>query len=121
MSDATWARAAPWLEAALSHAGGTHRLSDVRAMVEGGEARAWFGERAALVALIEDEPCERRLLIWLAGGEFAELVMRLRPEAEAWGREHGCRRVLIIGRAGWERALAPEGYAPMARIIGKEL
>lgn len=121
MSEAAWARAAPWLEAALAHAGGTHRLSDVRAIVDSGEARAWFGDRAALVALIEDEPCERRLLIWLAGGDLDELVARLRPEAESWGREHGCGRVLIIGRAGWERALAPEGYAPLARIIGKEL
>ena len=42
-------------------------------------------------------------------------------ELEAWARAEGCRRVLVIGRPGWERVLAPEGYAPLARIIAKEL
>ena len=90
-------------------------------MVERGEAQLWPGNRAAMVTLVEDEPRERRLLIWLAGGDLGELVNRLRPAAEAWARGQGCRRALIIGRAGWERALAPEGYAPLARIIMKEL
>jgi len=121
VTDEDWARCGPWLEAALAHAGGGHALADVRELVAAGGAQAWPGERSAMVTLIEDDPRERRLLIWLAGGDLAELVGRLRPAAEAWGRTLGCRRVLIIGRAGWERALAPEGYAPLARIIAKEL
>lgn len=116
-----WARAAPWLQAALAHAGETHELSDVRVLVEAGDAQLWVGARAAMVTVIEDDPRERRLLIWLAGGDLEELVRGLRPAAEAWARGQGCRRALIIGRAGWERALAPEGYAPLARIIAKEL
>lgn len=115
------ARCGPWLEAALAHAGGGHTLEDVWAMLETGDARVWFGPHAALVALIEDQPRERRLLIWLAGGDLTEIARDLRPRAEAWGRAEGCRRSLIIGRSGWERALAPMGYAPLARIIVKEL
>lgn len=121
MTSATWARCASWLDAALDHAGRSHALSDVRALVEAGEAQLWAGERAAMVTLVEDEPRERRLLIWLAGGALDELVGGLRPLAERWAKQEGCRRVLVVGRAGWERALAPEGYAPVARIIGKEL
>lgn len=121
MTERDWARIAPWLEAALAHAGRTHRLADVRAIIDAAEGQLWVGDRAAMVTLVEDDPCERRLLIWLAGGDFDELVRRLRPAAETWARRQGCRRVLIIGRAGWERALAPEGYAPLARIIAKEL
>lgn len=90
-------------------------------MVVGGEAQLWVGARAAMVTLLEEEPRERRLLIWLAGGDLGELVNVLRPAAERWARGLGCRRVLIVGRPGWERALAPEGYAPLARIIAKEL
>jgi len=116
-----WVRCGPWLKAALAHAGRTHTLGDVRAMVEAGEAQVWPGVRAAMVTVLEDDPGERRLLIWLAGGDLTELVERLRPAAEAWARSQGCRRVLVIGRPGWERALAPEGYAPLARIIAKEL
>lgn len=121
MTPETWARCAPWLDAALGHAGRGHALGDVRTLVEAGEAQLWAGETAAMVTLIEDEPRERRLLIWLAGGALEELVDRLRPQAERWARRQGCRRVLVVGRPGWERALAPEGYAPLARIIAKEL
>jgi len=121
MTETDRIRSGPWLDAALAHAGRTHALEDVWAMVDAGEARAWLGARAAMVTVVEDDPRERRLLIWLAGGDLAELVGRLRPAAERWARTQGCRRMLIIGRPGWERALAPEGYAPLARIMAKEL
>ncbi len=116
-----WARCAPWLEAALDHAGGTHALEDVRALVLTGAARFWAGRDAALVAIVEDDPRARRLLIWLAGGARAELESELLPRAEGWGRARGCRRALIIGRPGWERSLKTKGYAPLARLIAKDL
>jgi len=118
---ATWERCSRWLDAALGHAGRSHTLDDVAAMLRNGDAQLWTGEASAMVTIVEDEPRERRLLIWLAGGDLSELTDRLRPAAECWAREQGCRRVLVIGRPGWERALAPAGYAPLARIIAKEL
>ncbi|HXA40307.1 MAG TPA: hypothetical protein VNW53_15020 [Phenylobacterium sp.] len=119
--DDEWARCAPWLEAALDHAGRTHALADVKAAVDRGEARLWPGAASALVAAVEQDPGERRLLIWLAGGERQELEGDVLPQVEAWGRAQRCRRVLVIGRAGWERTLKPHGYAPLARIIAKDL
>lgn len=116
-----WRRCAQWIEAALEHAGRTHRLADVEAMVLRGEARFWPGARSALVAVVENDPGERRLLIWLAGGERTELEDDLLAQAEAWGSAHGCRRSLIVGRCGWARALKSKGYAPLARIVAKEL
>jgi len=119
--EAEWARCGPWLDAALGHAGRTHSLNDVKAAVVRGEAHFWPGARSALVALAESDPGERRLLIWLAGGDRAELEGELLPMAEAWGRQTGCRRALIIGRPGWERTLKSKGYAPLARIVAKDL
>jgi hypothetical protein len=119
--DVEWTRCAPWLAAALDHAGRTHSLEDVRAAVEAGEARFWPGSKSALVAIIEADPGERRLLIWLAGGDREELEAEILPLAEAWGRSGGCRRALVIGRAGWEGALKSKGYAPLARIVAKDL
>jgi hypothetical protein len=116
-----WARCAPWLDAALAEAGRTHALDDVKAMVLRDDARFWAGRSSALVAAVEDDPGERRLLIWLAGGAREELEEELLPKAEDWGRACGCRRVLIIGRPGWERALKTKGYAPLARVIAKDL
>jgi hypothetical protein len=118
---AEWARCAPWLEAALAQAGRTHSLGDVKAAIDSGEARFWPGAASALVAAVDADPGDRRLLIWLAGGAREELETDLLPLAEAWGRENGCRRALIIGRAGWERTLKSKGYAPLARIVAKEL
>jgi len=76
---------------------------------------------SAVVAAIETDPAERRLLIWLAGGYRQELEAEVLPRVEAWGREAGCRRALVIGRAGWERTLKSKGYAPLARIVAKDL
>ena len=119
--DDDWARCAPWLDAALAHAGRTHSLADVRALVAAGEARFWAGRACGLVAAIERDPGELRLLIWLAGGDREELEAELLPLAEGWGRDMGCRRAVVIGRIGWERALKTKGYAPLARLIAKEL
>jgi len=121
VSDTEWARCASWLEAALDHAGRTHSLGDVLAELESGRARLWTGASSALVALVEDDPGERRLLIWLAGGDRSELEEALLPQAETWARGRRCRRVLVIGREGWARTLRSKGYAPLARIIAKEL
>ena len=119
--DAEWRRCALWLDAALAHAGRTHSLEDVRGLVDAGEARFWPGRRSALVAAVECDPGERRLVLWLAGGARDELENVLLPQAEAWGRACGCRRALVIGRAGWERTLKAKGYAPLARLIAKDL
>lgn len=116
-----WARCAPWLDAALEHGGRTHTLPDVEGLIRRGEAQFWPGARAAGVTVIEQDPQERRLLVWLAGGELQELRDRLLPRAEAWARARGCRRLLLIGRPGWERALKDQKFAPVARVIGKEL
>jgi len=116
-----WAGSAPRLDQALAHAGRTHSLEDVKAMVAAGRAQLWASPASAVVTVIEDDPCERRLLVWLAGGDLEELLERMLPRVEAWGRARGCRRLLVIGRAGWERAMKPHGFAPLARVIAKDL
>jgi hypothetical protein len=119
--EAAWTQAAPLLDRALAHAGRTHRLADVRAVIETGQAQLWSCAGAAMVTLIEDDPCDRRLLIWLAGGDLQALLTQFRLPMERWAKAQGCRRVLLIGRPGWERTLRIFGYAPTARILAKEL
>ena len=90
-------------------------------MIAAGEAQLWEGEAAWMVTAVENDPRDQRLMIWLAAGDLDELVSRLRPAAERWAKAAGCRRVLIAGRPGWERTLKSHGYAPLARLIAKEL
>lgn len=119
--EAEWVRCSPWLDAALAHSGRSHNLDDVAAMVRMGQAYFWPAANGAGVALIEDNPQDRRLVIWLAGGERSALEHELLPQVEDWGRANGCTLALIVGRPGWERSLKTYGYAPVARLIAKDL
>lgn len=117
---AEWSRCAPWIEAALEHAG-THTLADVEALVRTRECRFWAGREAALITEVQVWPQRKVLLLWLAGGDLDELRDELRPMAEAYGRDQGCDVVRISGRQGWVRALRGEGYEPVSWSCAKEL
>lgn len=57
----------------------------------------------------------------VAAGDLAEIVEYLIPEAEEWGRAHGCTGAVIESRQGWVKALAPSGYAPHQVALRKVL
>jgi hypothetical protein len=116
-----WARCRPFVEAALTHAGGTHDIDDVAALIARGRAHFWPGERCAVVTEFFDYPRLKACNLWLLGGDLREL-MRMRPVIEAWARAQGCSRMLGGGpRRGWGRLLAPLGYRPDWIIYRKEL
>jgi hypothetical protein len=118
---AEWERCAPWITSALEHAGDVYTLSDVEFLIRTGAAKFWPGRHSALVTRIERYPRATWLLLWLAGGDLAELRDDLRPLAEAWGLSQDCTKSIIMGRLGWSKALAGEGYAPTALVVGKAL
>ena len=115
-----WARCRPWIEAALEYGRGSHTLDDVWRAVLAGEAHFWPGERCAVVTEFHDFPQLRALHYWLAGGDLDELLVRMRPDIEAWGRDLGCTRFTLAGRPGWRRALAAHGYQSHWQICAKD-
>lgn len=118
--EAEWARCAPWIEAALDVAE-THGIDDVKAMVERRESRFWAGRQCAAVTDVQVWPRARWLLIWLAGGDRAELEDQMLPKMEAYGREQGCSKAFIVGRPGWARTLKTRGYGVAAVTVTREL
>lgn len=116
-----WERCKHWIAAALEYGGGTHDIDDVRAMCERGEARFWPGRNAAAVVEVITYPRKTVLHLWLNGGDMAELLDEMLPKVEAWGAECGCDMAMTTGRPGWDRAMKPYGYAPVAHICTKEL
>lgn len=92
------------------------------ALILSGRARLWIGAHAAIVAEIKEYPGGARVVHGLvAAGRMEEIVDRLIPEAEAWGKAAGCTHAIIESRSGWMRALKPHGYEPHQVAVRKQL
>ena len=111
-----WAKARPYLEAALEHSNGTHHVDDLPPMFQNAELQLWVGERCVAVSEFLNFPRKRRLNVFLAGGDLSEM-RAMRPGVEAFARANLCDGVMFSGRAteavkrtsGWGRA---SGYEP---------
>jgi hypothetical protein len=115
-----WTRCAPWIEAALEHAHGSHNLDDVYEMVMDGECQFWPGKRSASVTQIQVFPRLKRMHMWLCGGDMTEILDML-PSAEAYGAARGCTQFTTAGRPGWDKVMRPHGYEPAYRVCMKEI
>lgn len=81
------------------------------ALVYSGLAKFACTEDAAIVFEIKEYPSGARdIHFLLAAGNKQAIVNELRPQAEAWGREHGCIGSLVESRTGWARELKKFGY-----------
>lgn len=103
--ESEWARCAPWLEAALRRSPDGYTLEAVLHEVWAHNATFWPGPDAAMVT----ERCGDEANVWVAGGSLSGLL-RMAPIVEAGLKDRGFTAVTIMGRRGWDRALAPHGY-----------
>jgi hypothetical protein len=116
-----WSRCRAWIEAALEYDGGFNSIDDVERAIELGEAHFWPGENSAVVTQFWESREGKALHYWLCGGDLEEIVDRMQPVIDDWGRGQGCSRALICGRQGWSRVLKSSGYSPLWLAMGKEL
>jgi DNA polymerase/3'-5' exonuclease PolX len=113
--------ARPFLEKALSLAGNTHTIEDVRKLIEEKRLQFWPGVNSAIITEIIEYPQKRTLHFFLAGGNLAELEA-MYPIVEQFGRDQGCTAASTSGRPGWERTfLKREGWTPRTVVMTKEL
>lgn len=93
------------------------------------DSQVWAGfyrclscEDAALLFEIKGYPTGLRELHFVAAaGELSSLIQDLRPKAEDYAREIGCRIVSVASRAGWARALKPHDYEVYQTVLRKEI
>ena len=85
--------------------------------LKAGSAQLWVAKDAVGVTEITDAG---RLRVWGAGGEMGGLFALL-PGVEAWAKAMGCPVVEVLGRRGWQRALAPFGFCREGDIMIKEI
>lgn len=123
-----WQACGPMLEKALSYDPmGSYRLEDVKAEVEQGLAHFWRWPQdpqepptACAVTNFVVYPRVKALSYWLIGGELAD-VRKMLPLVEDWGLMQGCSVFCGIGRRGFERAFASDGYRPAATVYVKKI
>lgn len=97
-------------------------IEAIDAMLDEGRAQFWATEKSALVTFITEYPGGAVVIEVLAGcGSMADLIKRVRPKVETWGREKGCTHIQIKGRTGWKRALKQHGFNHLQDILVKGL
>lgn len=111
-------KARPHIEAALNHCGNTHSPEHVFSMLQAGVAKLYVGESAAVVTQDLTMPNGVQLHFWLAAGDLEEL-RRMETKITDAARKRGIKRVSLIGRSGWLKALP--GYQDAGRILVKEI
>jgi hypothetical protein len=104
------------IQSALRHAGDTHSVDDVGAMIAAGHAQLWPGPASLIVSEIVVEPRSKTLHFFIAAGVMAE-VLALSHIVLDWGRMQGCARATFAGRPGWVRVLAKSGWTPKPLVI----
>lgn len=105
----------PELQKALDYAGGTHKPQDVAKRVLDRYAQLWVRGNGLIVTEIDLYPEGPVLNFWLAAGDLDD-VLDLLPDIYEWGRGRGCERATMLGRKGWGRVLADDGWGPSSLV-----
>jgi hypothetical protein len=101
----------PWLDASLASFGRTHSKEQVWKLIAEGRAELWPNEHCAIVGKVVRRPIGlREYVVWLQGGELAELLP-MHPAIEHSARARNCDRMIAGGRDGWLRVL--DGWEKM--------
>lgn len=92
------------IEAALSHADGTHTFDDLAGAVLSGRMMLWAKANSFAVLEVQQYPRARELCVFIAGGDLKE-IQASQGELLDIARNCGAQAVTMTGRRGWKRAL----------------
>lgn len=104
------ARCRGWIEAALKHTDGTHTFDDIAAGCYVGRFSLLAKPDGCAVLEVQIFPRKRVLNVFLLGGDL-QGVLSHEGELTEMAREAGASEITMTGRSGWERVLAPYGWA----------
>lgn len=118
-----YARALELLSEALADPHPTLTVADIDRALRAGEGTLWHTDKSVIFLRVDPYENGSRVL-WAApaAGDLQEILEQGTADIEQLARDNNCTQVLIqAGRDGWERALEPYGYAPVAIILRKVL
>jgi hypothetical protein len=107
----------PQIEAALAYENGAHAYGDIVQGVADGAMQAWYGPHSIAITQVDEQPHQKALHFFLAGGVMEELEA-MTPGILDWGEEQGCTIARFVGRRGWTRSfLSRTGWKDTGLVI----
>lgn len=126
--DAAWPDVLRCLQAYVDKFPTDETLDNLVKQICNGSLALWLVEdngeniMAVLTRGITVDPTAKRQVQLLAvGGERGDDVMPLLKDIEAWAKAKGADEMEIIGRLGWRKRLAKQGYGTVAQLYRKTL
>lgn len=107
------------LESALDQNSGQLDYEAVVSGVEAGFYQAWLAPNSIAVTTIDEYPVSKICTVVLGAGKLDECRDVLLPKVEKFAKDHGCSRMMIVGREGWGKSLP--GFKRTAVISEKVL
>jgi len=121
-----WRELGPWIEQGAQAAAHPIHMDQIVARLLDGRWQVWgIRQDSATVGAVCTEVYEstagRTCALPIVGGRDMAGWLHLVSVIEDWARTQGCVRLEGNGRAGWERALKPLGWAVIATIVERRL
>lgn len=90
----------------------TYPIEWLDAEVWSGKAQVWGSSDACLVTTVKTFPTGAfEVHVLIAAGNIETLVSETIKQVEEWAKDIGALFVTISSRKGWEKIMAPHGYA----------
>ena len=119
-----WDSIKPYIEDAAARSGGKYSAMDIMMLAAGGHLTLWLIQHdSELVGVVGTEfasfpQCKAIRFIMMVGKNKKEWL-HLKEEIEAFGRQNGATRSIMVCRPGWAREL--EDYRKTHVILEKPL
>jgi hypothetical protein len=105
-----WPLAKPFIEKAIPYGDGKYCIDTVYNSLYNMDSQLWIVYEnvkvvAAITTCIFNYPRSKRLIIEFCGGEDIKSWLNVLDDLREFGKSHGCEKMEIIGRPGWEKIL----------------
>lgn len=102
---------------ALAFGGHTHTRADIAEHIKSGRFQYFGDDKSCLVTEIIDYPRTRRLHIFIAAGDYDQIIDRWLPMAKEFAIESGCTSITTAARHGFLKRLPRIGWRPTHTVF----
>lgn len=105
---------------ALERGGGNHSLPDLVALIRAGDAQAFQKGDSTIVTQIADYPNKREIVLWVAAGNWDE-ILELVPDLHEHAKKERCDRCVSYSHPAMHKKMKALGFKEALRVYTMEL